>query len=351
MAEFNGFSGGWPVDTPSPAQNHPRSPGTERPVAGLASRSAPGCGAIVWTCPQAQKNGSRSGGLGRERWRRSASMGDNPGYRDADERATVPVMAVAGRSEERRASDMSTAELVQRLEQLLDEGDRWAGGPFAQELAARRAVEGVDALVRMVTAGDDEEWPDDAAVLALKAIGPAVVEPVLQQLQSTPADAQVFKSWCEILADAGAHDERIYDAFGRLYEVAPDFAASCFALYGDARALPRITYALEQTTLTGEIMRDRGVLEYEAAIIELGGSISERGREILARYRANVRQAERAMSRGPRGEGIRRTRGGGFDDPNVADDRRTDKPGRNAPCWCGSGKKYKRCHWAADQQH
>jgi preprotein translocase subunit SecA len=21
------------------------------------------------------------------------------------------------------------------------------------------------------------------------------------------------------------------------------------------------------------------------------------------------------------------------------------KPGRNEPCWCGSGKKYKKCHW------
>jgi preprotein translocase subunit SecA len=23
--------------------------------------------------------------------------------------------------------------------------------------------------------------------------------------------------------------------------------------------------------------------------------------------------------------------------------------GRNDPCWCGSGKKYKKCHWAEDQ--
>ena len=23
-------------------------------------------------------------------------------------------------------------------------------------------------------------------------------------------------------------------------------------------------------------------------------------------------------------------------------------PGRNDPCWCGSGKKYKKCHMAAD---
>jgi len=26
------------------------------------------------------------------------------------------------------------------------------------------------------------------------------------------------------------------------------------------------------------------------------------------------------------------------------------KPGRNDECWCGSGKKYKQCHWRSDQQ-
>ena len=24
---------------------------------------------------------------------------------------------------------------------------------------------------------------------------------------------------------------------------------------------------------------------------------------------------------------------------------------RNAPCWCGSGKKYKRCHYESDRRH
>ena len=24
---------------------------------------------------------------------------------------------------------------------------------------------------------------------------------------------------------------------------------------------------------------------------------------------------------------------------------------RNAPCWCGSGKKYKLCHWNKDQNY
>ncbi|MFO8102038.1 MAG: SEC-C metal-binding domain-containing protein [Dehalococcoidia bacterium] len=25
--------------------------------------------------------------------------------------------------------------------------------------------------------------------------------------------------------------------------------------------------------------------------------------------------------------------------------------GRNDPCWCGSGKKYKKCHFEADQKY
>lgn len=29
--------------------------------------------------------------------------------------------------------------------------------------------------------------------------------------------------------------------------------------------------------------------------------------------------------------------------------RVTKRPGRNEPCWCGSDKKYKKCHLTADQ--
>ena len=29
--------------------------------------------------------------------------------------------------------------------------------------------------------------------------------------------------------------------------------------------------------------------------------------------------------------------------------QRVDRLGRNDPCWCGSEKKYKKCHFAADE--
>ncbi|MBN1250468.1 MAG: SEC-C domain-containing protein [Anaerolineae bacterium] len=40
-----------------------------------------------------------------------------------------------------------------------------------------------------------------------------------------------------------------------------------------------------------------------------------------------------------------------FRAPGAAPEPRTfARPGRNDPCWCGSGKKYKNCHWQADQR-
>jgi preprotein translocase subunit SecA len=42
--------------------------------------------------------------------------------------------------------------------------------------------------------------------------------------------------------------------------------------------------------------------------------------------------------------------GGGDDEPPTrVEQRRVDpseQPGRNDPCWCGSGKKFKKCHGA-----
>jgi preprotein translocase subunit SecA len=37
--------------------------------------------------------------------------------------------------------------------------------------------------------------------------------------------------------------------------------------------------------------------------------------------------------------------GGGIDQTTVVKDDK-EKIGRNDPCWCGSGKKYKKCHGA-----
>ncbi len=32
------------------------------------------------------------------------------------------------------------------------------------------------------------------------------------------------------------------------------------------------------------------------------------------------------------------------------ENRPAEKPGRNDPCWCGSGRKYKKCHLVEDEK-
>ncbi|MBI3684609.1 MAG: SEC-C domain-containing protein [Acidobacteria bacterium] len=39
-----------------------------------------------------------------------------------------------------------------------------------------------------------------------------------------------------------------------------------------------------------------------------------------------------------------------FDDQPQQPAVRVERPGRNDPCWCGSGKKYKKCHLASDEE-
>ena len=59
---------------------------------------------------------------------------------------------------------------------------------------------------------------------------------------------------------------------------------------------------------------------------------------------SDARRAGRCRHRrdGRRGRGVRRA-ARGRDAPRR---RASDKVGRNDPCWCGSGKKFKKCHGA-----
>jgi len=47
---------------------------------------------------------------------------------------------------------------------------------------------------------------------------------------------------------------------------------------------------------------------------------------------------------------FRASAGGQASDAAPEPHRASTKPGRNDPCWCGSGKKYKDCHWREDQR-
>ncbi len=109
--------------------------------------------------------------------------------------------------------------------------------------------------------------------------------------------------------------------------------AGNLAEYGDPRALELLVRALDDYELApadDNLMTNQEVIELTEAIVDLGGTLTERQRR--KRERVSV-QRERWRD-------------------EQRDDRSSsaaERPGRNDPCHCGSGKKYKKCHLATDE--
>jgi hypothetical protein len=131
-------------------------------------------------------------------------------------------------------------------------------------------------------------------------------------------------------------DDRILAALVRLLDENPFGAAACLARHGDARAIPDLVRALDSDELIAKadcVICAAEIQDQIAHAIELlGGTLTEAQRARLERINE---KADRAWLRG-------------LDPfPPVPSSRkpaeRAPRPERNAPCPCGSGKKYKRC--------
>jgi hypothetical protein len=130
-------------------------------------------------------------------------------------------------------------------------------------------------------------------------------------------------------------DDRILAALVRLLDENPVGAAACLARHGDARAIPDLVRALDSDELVAKAdcaICAAEILDQIAHSIErLGGTLTEAQR---ARLKRIGEEAERLWVPVP----------DPFPRPSARDPaRRAPRPERNAPCPCGSGKKYKRC--------
>jgi uncharacterized protein YecA (UPF0149 family) len=71
---------------------------------------------------------------------------------------------------------------------------------------------------------------------------------------------------------------------------------------------------------------------------ELAGSLPRGTRGAIKEVRRRRKKIEAIFER---------ARGGTEPHPDTFVHER--ELGRNEPCWCGSGRKYKRCHWSEDR--
>jgi preprotein translocase subunit SecA len=113
--------------------------------------------------------------------------------------------------------------------------------------------------------------------------------------------------------------------------------AANFAEYGDTRAVELLNNALEDHDIVDPDtngLANHAVIDICDAIVELAGELADRQQRKLDRVKAiHLRWREK------------------HDDEHAVSDGEgiDDRPGRNDPCYCGSGKKYKKCHLVADE--
>lgn len=180
-------------------------------------------------------------------------------------------------------------------------------------------------------AGPDEELYD-RALRSVEALGSRAAE-VLAGAYAEPARADSRSFVAAVAGGSRLEDERLISLLLDHLRNEPEHGAMCLAEYGDARALPALSAALDAAPVReADFAGNHVFVELAAAIRDLGGDLTPQQRAKCAHARALSRDM---------GERLLRI---------AAPEKPAPRPGRNDPCWCGSGRKYKRCHLDADDR-
>jgi hypothetical protein len=167
---------------------------------------------------------------------------------------------------------------------------------------------------------------------AIERIGASAVDLVLARLAVTPAGKPLRSGLCELVGKLGAGHAGARDAVVAMIDENTTIAASALARLGDASVLPMLLGKLEAIELdtSGKPFANQDIIELDAAVRDLGGALTPAARaklNVVAAQREQLRQSFLfSMARAKKQEG-----------------RRSGKVGRNDPCPCGSGRKYKKC--------
>jgi hypothetical protein len=256
----------------------------------------------------------------------------------------------------RRQCMAAGAAIVPALIALLE--DALADDQAALEGTMFRAVDllgalgdarAVPILLRCLEHDDLFDGLAPPAAAALRTLGPAALEGCLAAYAMTPHEA--FRDrLAGVLSRCGVHDERLYACLVETLQRTPELGANYLAEYGEARALDVLAQTFDTLPLRDEEipLANHVFVELRAAIEDLGGQLTDAQHQKFEAADAARRRFVAQMSwdvdppaAPARRTPLRATSVVGARPPRPAGTR---KLGRNAPCWCGSGKKYKKCH-------
>jgi NADPH-dependent ferric siderophore reductase len=253
------------------------------------------------------------------------------------------------------AGDTLLPALIRQLEASLDaDTPGWPLVYAAELLGAIGDSRAVPILLRCLEQSDALEALHHQAVEALVNLGTPALESCLEAYAAAPGGALRDDLAC-VLERFGRQDERLYEVFLDTLKRTPEIGANCLAAYGDARAIPALGQCFDALPVRHDEspLANRVFIELRCAIEDLGGSLTAEQEAKFAQADAQRRRFAAQMDEALSGASTPFPRGMPAPVAGPVAQRpmvRTQpKLGRNAPCWCGSGKKYKKCHLHVDE--
>ncbi|MGM0558321.1 MAG: SEC-C domain-containing protein [Myxococcota bacterium] len=237
-------------------------------------------------------------------------------------------------------------DLVDVLEDrgLWDEeapGQGWAPIHAAEILGEIGDEQALPALFRVLRIVDPDAVLDDAVEDAIVSFGEAAIKPGRAEL----------KSWNDVFLIDLAHvfarlevqNKSVFQVLLKFFIKDPEHGAPLLAEYGDPAGRDAIDVVLQRYVVAASDDPDQAktIVALGDAYEDLGGKLTGDAKKTVKTIRKKKQRVEDIIERAKSG-----------DDPSIGEDTyvRERDLGRNEPCWCGSGQKYKRCHWAEDNR-
>ena len=244
-------------------------------------------------------------------------------------------------------------KLIAILEEALTDGEidhGWTPSHAAKLLGMLGDVRAVPVLLRILEQYEAIDAYHKEAADALVRLGKPAIDACLEAYATTTND-DMRAGIASVLSRCATKDERSFQTLLDFFEQSPELGAIYLAEYGDSRAIPALSQmfdALPVDEQDDSVMRNHMFIELRSAIEELGGQLTAAQRAKADRADAPRRRFAAQMQ-----EAVKRLAAQQQHIEPVASfpserggpaTRKQRKLGRNAPCWCGSGKKYKKCH-------
>jgi NADPH-dependent ferric siderophore reductase len=233
----------------------------------------------------------------------------------------------------------------------------WTPSHAAKLLGQLGDGRAVPVLLRFLAHYDVLDSYHQDAADALVALGDVAIEACLSAYpRATHEDLR--NGIASVLHRSATKDDRIYHILLDFLEQFPELGAMYLAEYGDPRAVPALSGMFDALPIDdrdGAMTANHVFVELRDAIEELGGQLTAaqvaKAERADASRRRFAEQMDEALSRlrtaaQPRRAALLPTNPASG---QGAAARKSRKLGRNERCWCGSGKKYKKCHLDLDR--